>query len=107
MKKEVKDTQLYDALGVAPNASQSEIKKAYYKLARQTHPDKVGNENANAKEDFQKIGHAYQVLIDEGQREKYDKGGEEAIKDSKTMDSKAIFEMIFGSEKFEPLLGEL
>lgn len=52
MKKEVKDTQLYDALGVSPNASQGEIKKAYYKLARTTHPDKVGNENPNAKEDF-------------------------------------------------------
>jgi hypothetical protein len=38
------------------------------------------------------------VLIDAGQREKYDKMGAEGIKDAKTMDSKAIFEMIFGSE---------
>lgn len=47
------------------------------------------------------------MLIDEGQRDKYDKLGAEGIKDAKTMDSKAIFEMVFGSEKFEPLLGEL
>jgi hypothetical protein len=40
-------------------------------------------------------------------REKYDSQGTEGLKDAKTMDSKAIFEMIFGSDKFEPLIGEL
>jgi hypothetical protein len=33
--------------------------------------------------------------------------GQEGLKDVQVMDSKAIFEMIFGSEKFEPILGEL
>jgi DnaJ-class molecular chaperone len=47
------------------------------------------------------------VLIDEKTREKYDKMGQEGLKDVQVMDSKAIFEMIFGSEKFEPILGEL
>jgi curved DNA-binding protein CbpA len=57
--RDVKDTELYDVLGVKPNATQSEIKKAYYKVARLTHPDKVGKDDPNAKEKFQKVGHAY------------------------------------------------
>lgn len=57
--REVKDTELYDVLGVQPSATQSEIKKAYYKIARKTHPDKVGNTDPQAKEKFQKVGHAY------------------------------------------------
>lgn len=48
------------------------------------------------------------MLIDEEQRKKYDEMGKEGIDKSKqSMDSKAIFEMVFGSEKFVPLLGEL
>jgi hypothetical protein len=47
------------------------------------------------------------VLIDETTRKKYDEQGQDGLKDVHTMDSKVIFEMIFGSEKFEPLLGEL
>ena len=94
-------------MGVAPDATSNQIKKAYYKLARETHPDKVGDKDPLAKEKFQKIGHAYQILIDDNLREKYDKEGEAGLKDAKTMDSKHIFEMIFGSDKFEPLIGEL
>lgn len=106
-KKEVKDTEFYDILGVKPNATSNEIKKAYYKVARLTHPDKVGKTDPQAKEKFQKVGQAYQVLIDDKNREKYDKMGQEGLKDVQVMDSKAIFEMIFGSELFDPILGEL
>ena len=46
-------------------------------------------------------------MIDDGLRKKYDEGGEESIKNDKTVDSKLIFEMIFGSDQFESLIGEL
>jgi DnaJ-class molecular chaperone len=102
----VKDMKLYDELQITPDATQNQIKKAYYKRARDTHPDKHRDDpEADAK--FQKVGYAYQILIDETSRKKNDTEGEEGLKDVKTMDSKATFEMIFGSEKFEPLVGEL
>ena len=47
------------------------------------------------------------MLSDEDLRQKYDTLGDEGLENVPTMDSKAIFEMIFGSDKFEPLLGEL
>lgn len=103
--KEVKTTELYDRLGVAPNATANEIKKAYYKKARDTHPDK-NRDDPDADSKFQAIGYAYQILSDDNQRAAYDREGEEGVKGAKTMDSKHMFEMIFGSEKFEPLIGE-
>ena len=51
-----KETQMYEALGVQPDSSAGQIKKAYYKLAMTHHPDKGGD-----TEEFQKIGDAYQV----------------------------------------------
>ena len=50
--RKVKETELYDILGVQPTATQSEIKKAYYKVAKETHPDKVGKDDPQAKEKF-------------------------------------------------------
>ena len=57
----------YKTLGVNRNASESEIKKAYRKLASKHHPDKGGN-----KQQVQNIQEAYDTLGDESKRSEYD-----------------------------------
>jgi hypothetical protein len=75
--KKVKETKYYDALGVAVDAEDSKIKRAYYIQARKWHPDK--NSSEEAKDKFQEIGEAYQVLGDEKLRAIYDREGEEGL----------------------------
>ena len=65
---------LYEILGVAKTASQSEIKSAYRKLAVKYHPDKNPGDKA-AEEKFKKITAAYDVLSDETKRRQYDSYG--------------------------------
>ncbi|WP_430592822.1 molecular chaperone DnaJ [Humidisolicoccus flavus] len=67
-------TDHYEALGVAKEASQEEIKKAYLKLARTLHPDM--NPSAEAAERFKQVTHAYDVLKDPQSRADYDRGGQ-------------------------------
>jgi molecular chaperone DnaJ len=61
----------YQVLGVAADASQKDITKAYRKLARELHPDKNPG-NAAAEERFKEISAAYDVLGDEAKRTEYD-----------------------------------
>jgi len=63
----------YKILGVANNASQDEIKRAYRKSARKYHPD-VSKES-NAEEKFKDVGEAYEVLKDPEKRTAYDQLG--------------------------------
>ena len=60
--------QLYGILGLTPSATESEIKKAYYKLAKIYHPDKNNDNNENT---FQQINYAYTILINPKTREEY------------------------------------
>lgn len=69
MSTQTKD--FYRVLGVAENASQDEIKKAYRKLAKQYHPDAHPNDAA-AAERFKEISEANSVLSDEAKRKQYD-----------------------------------
>ena len=61
----------YKILGVSKDATQEEIKKAYYKLAHEYHPDKKGGDEAKFKE----VNEAYQVLSDKNKRAQYDQFG--------------------------------
>ncbi|MEO5781442.1 MULTISPECIES: DnaJ C-terminal domain-containing protein [Arthrobacter] len=61
----------YKILGVAKDASDADIKKAYRKLARQHHPD-TNSGNAESEKKFKDISEAYSVLSDPDERQQYD-----------------------------------
>jgi len=62
----------YRVLGVARNASQDEIKKAFRQLALQHHPDRNPQNEKEAEERFKEINEAYEVLGDEARRQRYE-----------------------------------
>ena len=62
---------LYQILGVSKNATESEIKSAYRKLARKYHPD-LNKDDKTAAEKFKEISCAYDILGDKEKRQKYD-----------------------------------
>jgi len=95
----VKETTYYDLLGVRPDASESELKKAYRKLALKYHPDK----NPDAGDKFKEISHAYEILSDSEKRQMYDQYGEEGLNGQGGMggmDAEDLFSQLFGGGIF-------
>jgi curved DNA-binding protein CbpA len=64
---------LYDILGIGKKATPREVKNAYRRAARETHPDRGGSNEA-----FFAVNHAYQVLTDERKRKIYDQTGDDS-----------------------------
>merc|ERR1712070_1209142 len=86
------DTQkYYKLLGVEKNATESEIKKAYRKLAMKHHPDKGGDPDT-----FKEMTLAHSVLSDREKRERYDRGGEEAVDGGGPSGGDDLMDMMFG-----------
>ncbi|KAG9290908.1 hypothetical protein G9A89_011058 [Geosiphon pyriformis] len=94
-------TDLYTLLELLPTATPSEIKKVYYRLALQHHPDKHINssqeERENATRKFQSLSFAYAVLNDPVKRKRYDKTGE----------TDALQSLAEGEESLEAFFQEL
>ncbi|KAJ1913458.1 Type I HSP40 co-chaperone [Mycoemilia scoparia] len=106
MSGQVKETAFYDLLGVSPTAGESEIKKAYRKLAIKYHPDK--NKSPEAHEKFKAISHAYEILTDESKRRIYDQYGEKGLSGQGMdggMDAQDLFSQMFGSSMFGDMFG--
>src|SRR5687768_12280989 len=70
---------LYIVLGVAHGASDSEIKRAYRRLARRYHPD-INPGDQTAEQRFRQILEAYETLIDPSRRSRYDAGHRVEVK---------------------------
>lgn len=65
----------YEILGISPNASSQEIKKAYRRLAVKYHPDKNRDNSKEAEEKFKEVSEAYKILSDVEKRKVYDEYG--------------------------------
>src|SRR6516165_6760257 len=63
----------YQVLGVNRSANESEIKKAFRRLAKQHHPDR-NKEDPKAKDKFAEVNAAYEILGDKDKRSKFDRG---------------------------------
>jgi len=70
----------YAILGVAKDATEEDLKKAYKKLALKWHPDRNLNNKEQAEAKFKEIAEAYEVLNDSQKRKIYDQFGEEGLK---------------------------
>ncbi|GKT42188.1 mitochondrial protein import protein mas5 [Colletotrichum spaethianum] len=104
----VKETKLYDTLGVAPTATEQELKKAYKTNALKYHPDKNAH-NPDAEEKFKEISHAYEILSDSQKRTIYDQYGEAGLEGGAGggggMAAEDLFAQFFGSGSFGGGLG--
>jgi len=63
----------YQVLGVARDADQNAIKKAFRKLAKKMHPD-LNPGNKKVEQEFKEVNAAYDLLSDPKKRERFDRG---------------------------------
>ena len=96
----------YEVLGVSRDAGETDVKKAFRRLARELHPD-VNTHDPEAEEKFKEAAEAYEILADAERRATYDRYGFDGL-DSRGFASAAhgfgsfadIFDAFFGGDPF-------
>jgi len=78
-KGPVDNNKFYELLGVSKDATPSQLKKAYYKKARDVHPDKTQGD-PEKEIIFKELSHAYEILSNPETKQIYDEYGEEGLK---------------------------
>ncbi len=103
----------YEVLGVDRNIAQSDLKKAFKRLAIKYHPDKNPG-NKEAEEKFKEAAEAYEVLSDPSKRTTYDQFGHQGVNSSfgqsgfQNVDINDIFNNIFGGDEvFGDIFGDI
>lgn len=89
-------TKLYETLEIEKDASQKDVKKAYFRLSKLHHPDKGGDEHK-----FKEIAAAYEILSDPEKRKAYDQYGLEGVDDEGGAAARGedLFSMFFGGSR--------
>jgi len=102
----------YQILGVAPDATEDQIRKAYRRLALQHHPDRNPGD-PGAEERFKEIAEAYGVLVDPAKCREYEQWRhrarvrEEAAGEGFPFSREQVFEDLFGDPRFNQIFQEL
>jgi len=101
----------YEVLGVGRAADETEIKKAFRRLARELHPD-TNAEDPHAEEKFKEAAEAYEVLSDADRRRQYDAYGHEGLRSGGFAPNfegfgsvSDLFSAFFGSGGFDSVFG--
>jgi len=103
MAANAKKTDLYEVMGISKDASETDIKKAYRKLAMKYHPDK-NQHSPESADKFKEVSHAYEILSDPQKRSIYDQYGEEGLSGEGAggmgMSAEDLFSQFFGGSVF-------
>lgn len=99
------DWGYYEVLEIPRDASQSAIKKAYFRTAKRYHPDK-NRGNLEAEDMFKRVNEAHECLSNPEKRALYDTHGKAGL-ETATIDIREIVKTVFGGGMFETIFGDV
>lgn len=108
----VYDTELYDLLGVDPDATMEDIHRRFAQLGKVFNPNRAGANTAAARDKLNQLSTAYAILTNPRLRERYDREGVEALAGGRRVSHCAVnpvqlYATLYGSEQFAPYIGRL